>query len=269
MSPLWRNRLLIALTPERVAVMRLKRGLRPKQIDRFVRDCGSVGDAIPAWAGVVSALGSLLTDLPPGGGDACVVLSNHFVRHGKVPWTTGIYSDRDREILAAGCFRAIHGDSVEHWRVATGTPHFGESVLAAAIDTDLIEGLRAILTRHNWQLAVLRPHLATAFDCWRKRLLADDGGFVVLESGCLTALFCRQGRWTDVSHRRYRQDVAEDPVRLLRQCIDTDSAHGGTGAIALWAPGMLRMQVEVSGNRSVRLLESIEDPWFGMAWSAV
>ncbi len=271
MSPSWRDRLLVGLAPDRVAVVQLKRGLRPSLGADGVRDCAEVSGA--PWAGALAALDGLLGELPATGGTASVVLSNLFVRYVDVPWTPGIFTDKDRLALATDCFRAVHGEAADSWRVILDAPRFGRGNLAAAVDGALIDGLRATLGNRRLRLVSLRPHLAAAFDLWRAQLQADDGGFVVVEPGCVTAMFRRGDAWAGVANRRYRKDVADEAMTGVRQCIDADRLQGGEGAIALLAPGSAADAPNV-GERPLRRLTGLagpwpEDPWRALAWSAV
>jgi hypothetical protein len=268
-SPSWRNRLAIGLAPERVAVVQLKRGLRPTLGADRVRACAEASGA--PWAGALETLDALLGELPAKGGTASVVLSNQFVRYVEVPWTTGVYSDKDRLALASDCFRAVHGEAADHWQVVLDAPHFGRANLAAAVDRALVDGLRATLANRHLRLGSLRPHLAAAFDLWRSQLQADEGGFVVVEPGCVTALFRRGEAWSAVTNRRYRP-TADEAMSSVRQCIDADRLQGGEGAVALLAPGGA-VDAKALGDRPVRRLTGLagpwpEDPWRTLAWSA-
>lgn len=270
MSPSWRDRLLIGLAPDRVAVIELKRGLHPALGIHGVRGCPEVAGT--PWVAAVSRLDEMLVKLPPKGGVASVVLSNQFVRYVTVPWTPGIYSDEDRLALATDCFRAIHGEIAGSWRVVLDGARFGQGNLAAAIDGPLVEALRDVLERHRWRLGSLRPHLAAAFDRWRASLEPSDGCFVVVEPGCVTALFRRGDAWAGVDSRRFRRRSTGQATLTLKQCIDSDRLQGGEGAVALLAPGAVP-EAQGTADRPVRRLAGLagpwpEDPWRALAWSA-
>lgn len=270
MSPSWHDRLLIGLAPDRVAVIQLKRGLHPSLGVHGVRGCPEVAGA--PWIAALNRLDEMLEKLPPKGGVASVVLSNLFVRYVTVPWTPGIYTDKDRLALATDCFRAIHGEIAGSWRIVFDAASFGHGNLAAAVDEALVEGLHEILERHRWRLGSLKPHLATAFDRWRPRLEASDGCFAVVEPGCVTALFRRGEVWAAVDSRRFRRRSTGQATLTLKQCIDSDRLQGGEGAVALLAPGSVP-DAQGTADRPLRRLAGLagpwpEDPWRALAWSA-
>lgn len=268
MSPSWLERWRIGLAPERVALLRFKRGLQPALIADHVRDCPQKSG--PSWSGALEALDALLGEISANGGSANVALSNQFVRYAEVPWTPGVLTDKDRVALAADCFRSIHGDTVDAWQVVPAATRFGRSSLAAAVDKQLIDELRTLLAARRMRLASLRPHLAAIFDAARTQLRADDGGFAIVEPGCVTALFRRGAAWGAVANRRLREP--DEAVASLGQCLDIDRLQGGDGAVAVMAAGSMA-SVDVMAGRSLRPLAGLagpwpEDPWRALAWSA-
>lgn len=270
MSLSWPSRMLVGLAPDRVSIIQLKPGRRLAPSIHGVRSCVETSGA--PWVAAVSRLEWMLEQLPPVSGTASVVLSNQFVRFADVPWTPGVYKDKDRQSLAIESFRAIHGDVVDGWRVVLETQNFGCGNLAAAIDEALIDSLTEMLARQNWRLGSLRPHLAAAFDRWQPRLDEDDGGFVVVEPGSVTGLFRRGAAWTTVDSRRYRRRSFDRAALALRQCIDADHLQGGFGAVAVLAPGA-ELDIQGTGERPLRRLTGHfgpwpDDPWLALAWSA-
>lgn len=271
MSPLFRDRLLIGLAPNRVAVVQLKGGLRPALGVHGVRRCLEAAGA--SWVGALERLDYMLDKLPPESrGSARVVLSNLFVRYVNVPWTPGIHTEKDRRALAADCFRAIHGEAADSWRIILDAPRYGQASLAAAIDPALQERLHEVLEHRHWRLVSLRPHLSAAFDLWRPRLEANDGCFAVVEPGCVTVLFRRGDTWATVDNRRFYRKSVNQAAQTLKQCIDGDRLQGGEGAVALWAPGLMA-EAAGSADRPLRRLTGLagpwpEDPWRTLAWSA-
>lgn len=270
MSLLRRDRLLIGLAPDRVAVIKLKDGHRSRPNAHAVRRCLDVGGT--PWVGALEMLDYMLGKLPPKGGRATVVLSNEFIRYANVPWTPGVYTDKERLALATDCFRAVHGEVADSWRVILNAPRYGRGTLAAAVDDTLVSQMSELLTKHQWRLCSLRPHLSAAFDRWLPRLEASDGCFIVVEPGCVSALFRRGNDWASVDNRRFYRQSASNAVLTLKQCIDTDRLQGGEGAVALLAPSAVP-DAQGTADRPLRRLSGLagpwpDDPWRSMAWNA-
>lgn len=270
MSRSWHSRMLIGLAPDRVSIIQLKPGKRLAPATHGVRSCVETAGA--PWVAAVNRLEWMLEQVAPICGTADVVLSNQFVRFTDVPWTPGVYKDQDRQALAVESFRNIHGDVVDGWRVVLESQSFGRSSLAAAIDHALVDSLSDMLSRLNWRLSSLRPHLSAAFDRWQSYLDEEDGGFVVVEPGCVTGLFRRDGAWNVVDSRRYRRKSYDRAALTLRQCIDADHLQGGSGSVAVVAAGA-ELDVESTPERPLRRLTGHfgpwpDDPWRSLAWSA-
>lgn len=270
MSPSWRNRVLVGLAPDRVAAIHLQRGWRPVPTANVLRDCADRG-AVP-WAAALAALEEALGELPQTAGVASVAISNQLVRYVQVPWTEGVYGVADRRALALNCLRSVYGEAVDTWRVVLDAAQFGHPALAAAVDEGLLEGLREALSRRRLRLASLQPYLSSAFRLWRGQRHAGDGGFVVVEPGCVTALFRRDGAWSEVTNRRCRAEMGDESARVVAQCVDADSLMGGEGAIALLAPPETAVEKLADGRPIRRLAEAAgpwpADPWRTLAWSA-
>lgn len=269
MSPSWRNRVLVGLAPDRVAAIHVPRGWRSSPTASALRDCAA--RAPESWAGALAALEEALDELPQQGGGASVAVSNQLVRYVQVPWTAGIYSVADRHALALSCLRSIYGDAVGSWRVVVDATGFGRASLAAAVDEALVESLRETLARRSLRLVSLQPHLAASLRRCQGQLHADDSGFVVVEPGCVTALFRRDDGWSEVTNRRCLADIDSDSFHTVVQCVDADSLRGGEGAIVLVAPRSMTIE-KLADGRPVRLLAERgspwpADPWRDLAWS--
>src|SRR5664279_3029991 len=113
-SPLLRDQLHIALSPEKVAMVRLGQGMRPKVVARHAFACDApVHDQKP-WAKALESLDAGMSKLGSGKGDAVVVLSNHFVRYALVPWSDQI-SDRSEELAFIRLnFSRTYGAEAQH-----------------------------------------------------------------------------------------------------------------------------------------------------------
>jgi hypothetical protein len=261
--------MLIGLAPDRVTLIEQKHPQPPNFADCRTQACPSATGCSKTAA--LAALDALLAERSNAGTAVNVALSNQFVRYIEVPWTTGIHTAKDRQALATECLRAVHGNVVDGWQVTLDRPSFGRNGLAAAVDRTLIDGLRTTLASRRLKLATVRPHLSAAFDSWQQHLHPNDGGFVVVEPGCITALFRRGDSWSLVDNRRFRADVVGEAESILKQVVDIDQIEGGEGSIALLTHDP--PTCNALGGRPWRPLIEHErawprDPWHRLAWSA-
>ena len=81
MSLLSFDEIRIGLSPQRVELARVGRGLRARKVvEEVLRDCQPVAGQAP-WSAALDTLEALLAELPARSASVSVTLSNHFVRY--------------------------------------------------------------------------------------------------------------------------------------------------------------------------------------------
>lgn len=217
MSLSWRDHLRIALSPERVAAVRLTRGLRPRVAAKEILPCAG---GTPPWQGALETLSQGLLGRPAWqGATAAVVLSNHFVRYQLLPWSDEISSGEELAAYARQCFGQVHGEAAKEWAIRVDEPRRGRPTLACAVDQELLEGLDASLAAAGSRLVSVRPGLAAAFNAVHAAFTAASAWFVMVENGKLLLSLARDGAWQVVTARKAASDAwtAELPVLLERE----------------------------------------------------
>jgi len=213
----WAEPLRIGLGAARVDCVRqgLGRGaplgLWPR---RRVLARGSAGFAPrppePAWRGALDALDQALDGALDGtaarGEAAHVRLSNRWVRYAVLPWNAAVSGSAELEALARLRFEQRHGSAVAQWTVRCGDGGWGRPLLACAIDTALLDGLRERLDARGIALASLQPLLMACFNDWRRRL-APDAALAIVEGDRLTLAAFEQAGFVEVSSRRCGADL--------------------------------------------------------------
>src|SRR5512143_3410684 len=86
--PSWRNHLYIALCPDRVVMLYIQRGLRPRLGAKLEMPC----EGEHGWECTLAALAGVAANPEWQNADVTVVLSNHFVRYQLVPWSDQLSS---------------------------------------------------------------------------------------------------------------------------------------------------------------------------------
>lgn len=217
MSPLWRDQLRIALSPERVAAVRLARGLRPSVAAKEILSCAG---GTPPWRGALETLSQgLLSRDAWQGADAAVVLSNHFVRYQLLPWSDEISSDAELLAYARQRFGQVHGEVAREWAIRVDEPRRGRPTLACAIDQALLDQLDASFAAAKSRVVSVRPALAAAFNALQPSFATQSAWFVMVENGKLLLSLARDGGWRLVTARKASSDswAAELPVLLERE----------------------------------------------------
>jgi hypothetical protein len=234
-SPSWRDRIGVSLSPGSVALLRFARGWQPQLAHSEVaRDDAEVDDAPGSVA--VRLLASMLagesTSKPA---DVSVVLSNHFVRYIMLPWSD-VVSDEDWQALAQHQLRAVYGDIALDWATAVAWQGPERPVLACASPKVLLDTLHATVRSAGMRLQSVTPYFVAAFNFCRRRLPDDGFWFGVVEPGRCAFGGVEQGAWVSVASRRLAGDETPRLVETLEQEVLGGESVAGRGRAFVFSP---------------------------------
>jgi len=224
--PLWRDEVVVYLAPHRVALTRLKRGLRSRIIAS--RQCdvanGSVGNPAASFA----CLTDLLTDSQWQNASARVILADSWVRYGLVP-APAVTLDADGRLSHARYVLAdIFGDSLAEWTVTLTDVPPGKPYLACATPEPLRAELEGVLSSAQLRLTSLQPQLVVSFNAWRRQLPTDECWFVSIDEGSLAAVQVVDGIWNRVHTARLSAQWTVELQRLRAFGRFTEASSGGS-----------------------------------------
>lgn len=257
MSPLWRDRLIVGLAPQRLTAIRLGKGLHP----RPVRQC-EVGleadDPATPWRPGLAAYQKLVRDAQWQTPSVDFVLSSHFVRYAVIPGDPGAQTEEERATLGSIVFRKTFGTLCQDWRITQSGARRGVSTLGAAIPTGLIDELRAGADKHA-SIHSIRPNLMEAFNRIADTLQSNSATFVLVELGRVTIGRVADGAWISIVSRATPLDDAQACARLLAEeaelCPFAENA-------ALWMcdlTGTAVVPADLSGR-----VRTVPVPWPGL-----
>lgn len=194
MSPLWPERLTVALEP-----------LAPEEPQ--------------PWQGALEDLARRIAGLRKRV-HVTVVLSNHFVRYAVLPEQDGAATPEEELALARFHLAKIHGERVKGWEVRVSER------LACAIDAGLLQGLKNCFSKNEKsRLVSVQPRLMAAYNGARRRIPREGAWLVLAERGrtCLARVAARgwasvhNGRETDAEAllERERSRALGEPLPSL------------------------------------------------------
>jgi hypothetical protein len=213
-SPLSRDRLLVALAPDSVSWVRLAGLPRPHAIAHGAADADP-GHGREPWAGAVAALRVASEEWQRERVAVTVVLSNHFVRYALIDAPPRGVNREEELALARFHFSKLHGERASAWDVRVTPGRRGSPRVASAIDRDLITELQSIFPgAARPRLASVQPYLMCAFNRWRERLGA--GGWLVLpEPGRVCMALLTGDVWLALQSARSAGEAPDDWLTLL------------------------------------------------------
>ncbi len=199
MSPSWRERVTITLSPRQVTMARYARGLRFALKDHKVLACPEAVDG-ENWQPAVEALRDALTHPNVEAADATVVLSNHFVRYLLLPWNPDLVTAQEELAFARARYLQAFGEAAQTWvlKVSHGRP--GAPGVACALDRPLLEAVTALIAGSPLRLRSLQPSLMAVCN-GRNKLPAGDAWIAVAETGRLLLGALRGGEWVSLRSR--------------------------------------------------------------------
>ena len=199
MSPSWRERVRIALSLKRVALVRLSRGWKPAVSDRKIVQCGPAPGGA-AWGPAVEALRKVLAYPSLRAAQATIVLSNHFVRYLLIPWNPSLTTEAEELAFARMRFVKVYGEAAHGWmlKISGATP--GTAQVASAIERPLLDAVTAALGDSPLRLRSVQPGLMAVCNSWRATI-ARDAWIALAEPGRLLLGLLRAGQWQSLRGR--------------------------------------------------------------------
>lgn len=213
MSLSLRDRIAVAVYPERVVWLRVGKGGR-------VLSKGSVAcdPAGPDWRAALAALPQALRDAGAAGTRVAVLLSNRLVRYAIVPNPDSARSLPELDRLARHPFERAHGDAVGGWEIRLSDAAPGRSALASAVDRELLAALRETVKDSGGHLVAIRPYLMTAFNRLAGRS-SGAGFFVMMEPGRSCQLAWQDGGWLAVQQGHWADATGKPLAGILHRLV--------------------------------------------------
>jgi len=211
---LWRERVRVALCPDRVVAARLSRSRNRGALARAILPVTGAGHD-PSWQPAVAALSEGLSKVGASEADVTAILSNHFVRYLALPWSEGLRTEEDWRAFAEHRFLKAHGPEASEWSLRLSSSDGRGPRVASAIDRRLVEAISLTLHQGGNRLASLQPYLMTSFNRLRGRLAPGSAWVITHEPGRLAMGFVVDGQWQAVRQRRVEIDWAPGLADLL------------------------------------------------------
>ena len=197
-----RDRILIALAPDSLSLVRLQGVFRPRVSGKRTLACAPAFGPEP-WQGAVAALLRLAEELRGENTEVTVVLSNHFARYALVPWSEGLSNAGEEAAFARYCFAKVHGERSKDWELRLSRAPAGSARMASAVDSALVQAIRAAFPAGaKARLASVQPYLMSAFNRWRQLIKGARAWFLLVEPQRACLAFLENGRWTTVRNAR-------------------------------------------------------------------
>jgi len=268
-SPLWRDRLALAIAPERIVLVRTHGRLRPQVVAKSIVAVPGTGNE-GSWQPALDTLAQTLqTDARWQGLAVNAVLSNHFVRYQLIPWSAQITSAEERAAYVRASFAQVYGDGAAQWTYAVSATRRGAAWFASAVDQALLAQLEDAVGQAQSQLRSVTPHLMPAFNRARRALKEKNLWFVQVEPHRLLLLLILGGRWHAVSSHPVSGTPWQTQLPLL---LEREWHLHGEGTmprkLVISAPEAQPAALDDAGNWAVQWLPPLLRPGFSASTDA-
>ena len=183
MLRLWRDRVRIALCPDRVITLHYKAGLRPRIISKQIHKCVESG---LGWQSVLPTLQAALSKTDWRNADATLIISNHFVRYLLLPWSDVSLTNEEKAALLQDRFQEVYGEVSATWDLRLNAGSFGSPSLASGVDKNLLAQVKTIFDSSKLRLDSIQPYLMSSVNDIRRNFKKGSDWFVMVEEG----MFC-------------------------------------------------------------------------------
>jgi len=271
-SPLWRDRIAVELSPHRVVWVRMARGLRPNVAAKGIEDVSPKADG-PLWQSALDQFKQMVSKEAWKDAEVDFVLSNHFVRYDCLPWNEGVKHADELLALARHRMTNIYGADAQTWALRLSPADKGAARLVAAVDDALIESIKLAVIDAKLKLHSIQPYMMSSFNRYAKVIDHPDGWFVAAEDGRFALALFSTGQW------KYMQLRRGAGIKDLLEWLERENlASGGDKAcreVYMFAPE-LHKEDALSGYQLHRLelpacdgYSPISDTQYAIAMSGI
>lgn len=221
MSLSFRNRICIAVSPERISLLKLGRGLALKIRAKHEEAVAPAGYQ-QSWQATLDRLTKSLSQPEWQDGDVNVVLSNRLVRFAAISFGAQLKSHTAQEAYARHYLTQIYGTAAVQWELRIQHGKAGAPNIVSAADRALLDGLRQVCATHKLELRSVAPYLMSVFNRHRKAIKADPAWLVINEPGCSLFALMSGGEFVAVNVVSHAS-ISELPTLLDRENLISTS----------------------------------------------
>jgi len=271
---LWRDHIGISLEPQRLALVRMARGLSPRVTAKHCEAVRAEEGENP-WRPALARLAQLLAEPEWGNAGATVVLSNHFVRYACIPWHEKVSAESEQLALARHRFTKIYGDAAQQgWELRLSAAQDSAPRVASAVEGRLLDAVRQTVARSSLQLCSVQPYLMASFNHCFRRAGKNSAWLAVMEDGMLCLALVKGGQWRQIRMHR------DNGMGNLKAWLDRENLAADLGEpcreVLLFAPEAVREPVSLAPYQVQRFdlaayhgFSPHDDAQYAMAMSGV
>lgn len=215
MSPSWNNRLFVAISPERISMLMLRRGLKPKVLAQYDETFNLITKQ-PTCESAINRLTQLLAQPEWQKAEVNIVLSNQLPRFELMNFAPQLKQYAAQEAFAKYALSLTYGTVTEQWTLRIQSDKKSTLRLVSAVDQTLLLGLQQACAAHQLKLNLVTPYLTSVFNYFQKQLNNDTAWLVIHEAGYSLLVLLSAGQFVAINGV-YHDTIDELPLLLDRE----------------------------------------------------
>lgn len=235
MSPSWRDRAAVFVSPACVRLRVRPRGWRSEEGQAVEVEVGAA--AAPGDTPEAQALAQALAGRVRTGFDAAIVLSNQYVRYAMVEEAGELTSGAMRSAAASQALHSIYGDAAGEWEIVMEQGARGAALVAGA-PRALLAALRAACVAAGAARLSVQPLLVACANAAARDVGRDAGWLGVLEGGRMVLASLGDDGIAAVRMQRVARDASAEIAGMIERArvLDGTSATRTTLLLASDVP---------------------------------
>lgn len=218
MLPLWRDQVLIGISPRRISMVRLRGYFGRRQIVLQYSQAINLSQSDEvSWQPAIDALSVALKESRWQKARTKVVISNSLVRYTLLPWSEVILNTKEEQKFAQFKMNERFGYIAEKWEITVATNRYGHARLISAVDAELLVNLRQLAAKSHITIQAIQPHLATALNFWRKRLTGSHLHFLMSDGEKLCTTYIEHGQIKSLNVEQMNEALTDEMVASTLQ----------------------------------------------------
>ncbi|MFZ2162857.1 MAG: hypothetical protein WAW02_11625 [Sideroxyarcus sp.] len=215
MSPSWHNRLYVAMSPDRISMIKLGRGLKPALRATHDEEITPISKQQP-WQAVLERFAQLLRQPEWQKAEVNVVLSNRLARFAAITFGAQLKNYAAQEGFARHALAQTYGTVVEQWVLRIQPDKAGTPGLVSALDRALLDGLQQACAAQQLKLNLVTPYLTPVFNRFQKMFRTDPAWLVINEPGYSLLALLSGGEFVAINGVCH-ENIDELPMLLDRE----------------------------------------------------
>ena len=208
------------------------------------------------WQSNLQKLDAALSQLKLTSNTVCtIVLSSDFVRYLVLPAQPFAMNEAEKTAYIQAAYRDIYGAVADGWHIKCDDAAPEQSMLAVAVDAQLMAALSQLATQYSFKLKSVQPQLMAAFNGLMPQISRKSGYLVLLEQSKLLLMRLQNGHCQQLRTLAFNGDWQLDLQQsVLRESALNDDSITADKPLFIYAPAHKKTAIKTIKGWNIQKL---------------